>query len=69
MLNENNELAENKDTKHFDVGNTVVLQHDQACLVRTFKKETEVKIIGKSVRGYDIEDKYGNKVIECVWIL
>lgn len=39
MLNENNELAENKDTKYFDVGNTVVLQHDQACLVRRLKKE------------------------------
>ena len=59
----------NKDTKCLDGGTTVVLQHDQARLVRTLKKGTEVKILGKSVRGYDIEDKYGNKVIECGWIL
>ena len=29
-----------------------------------FEKGTKVKVIGKSYRGYDLEDEYGNRVIE-----
>lgn len=29
-----------------------------------FEKGTIVKVIGKSYRGYDIEDEYGNKILE-----
>lgn len=36
-------INENKDTKCLDVGNTVVLQHGQACLVRTLKKRNRSK--------------------------
>lgn len=29
-----------------------------------FEKLTKVKVIGKSYRGYDLEDEYGNRIIE-----
>lgn len=29
-----------------------------------FEKGTIVKVIGRSYRGYDIEDRYGNKMLE-----
>lgn len=29
-----------------------------------FEKGTKVKVIGKSYRGYDLEDEYGNRIIE-----
>ena len=29
-----------------------------------FEKGTKVKVIGKSYRGYDLKDEYGNRVIE-----
>lgn len=29
-----------------------------------FEKGTIVKVIGKSYRGYDLEDEYGNRLIE-----
>lgn len=29
-----------------------------------FEKGTKVKIIGQSYRGYDLEDEYGNRILE-----
>ena len=29
-----------------------------------FEKGTRVKVIGKSFRGYDLEDEYGNRILE-----
>lgn len=42
------------------IGKTVVLQNEHKSCAGTFEKGTEVKIIGQSERGYDIEDEYGN---------
>lgn len=46
------------------VGKTVILQNEHKSYAGTFEKGTEVKIIGQSQRGYDIEDEYGNRMIE-----
>lgn len=34
-----------------------------------FEIGTLVKIIGKSERGYDIEDEFGNRMIEIGWVI
>jgi hypothetical protein len=34
------------------------------CMSGYFEKDTKVKIIGVSPRGYDLEDEYGNKIYE-----
>lgn len=51
------------------VGKTIILQNEHKSCAGTFEKGTEVKIIGMSERGYDIEDKYGNRMFECGWNL
>lgn len=51
------------------IGKTIVLQNEHKSCAGTFEKGTEVKIIGQSERGYDIEDEYGNRMIECGWNL
>ena len=34
-----------------------------------FEIGTKVKVIDKSYRGYDIEDEFGNRMLECGWII
>lgn len=40
------------------------LQQKVNSLAGYFEKGTKVKVIGKSYRGYDLEDEYGNRLIE-----
>ena len=47
----------------FEVGDLVVATED----ILFLPKNTKVKIIGVSARGYDLVDEYGNKVIETGW--
>ena len=34
-----------------------------------FQIGTKVKVIGITDRGYDIEDKYGNRICEIGWLI
>lgn len=56
-------------TNGHKVGDTVILKREHSSLAGTFEKGTEVKVIGKSERGYDIADEYGNRMTECGWNL
>lgn len=47
----------------FEVGDSVVTTKDICFL----PKGTVVKIVDVSGRGYDLMDRYGNKVIETGW--
>ena len=47
------------------VGEIVKTTVDQAALNGTIKTGTLVTIIGISEMGYDIEDCYGNRILEC----
>lgn len=51
------------------VGDVVILTQEHESLSGKFEKGTKVKVTGMSDRGYDIEDEYGNKMIECGWVL
>ena len=52
-----------------NVGDTIILKNEHKSLVGTFEKGTEVKILSKGPRGYDIIDEFGNKMYECGWDL
>lgn len=48
----------------FEIGDFVTTTRKIDSCAGYFEKGTRVKVIGKSYRGYDLEDEYGNKVIE-----
>lgn len=59
-----------RNNKGKEVGDWVVLTRDISSLSGTFEKGTKVKITGTTpMRGYNIEDEYGNKMYECGWSL
>lgn len=48
----------------FEVGEWATTKRKVDSCAGYFEKGTKVKVIGKSCRGYDLEDEYGNKIIE-----
>lgn len=53
-----------------EVGNWVVTTKEHSALIGTFAVGSRVKIVDiDPVRGYAIEDKHGNKIIEIGWII
>lgn len=50
-----------------EVGDWVTTHKRHECLAGVMTKGTKVKIIGIGERGYDIEDEFGNKVLEIGW--
>ena len=47
----------------FEFGEWVVTKRKIASCLAHFKAGTKVKVVGKSYRGYDLEDEFGNRII------
>lgn len=54
-------FVRNSDIK---IGDTVKTTKVFSSFTGKFEKGSIVKVVGIGVRGYDIEDEYGNRVIE-----
>lgn len=48
----------------FGIGQIVVTAKEVASCAGYFEEGTKVEIIGISERGYDLQDEYGNRIIE-----
>lgn len=57
-------MAYIKHNNGFEIGETVVTKRKVDSCAGYFEKGTQVKIVGISERGYDLQDEYGNRVIE-----
>lgn len=57
-------MAYIKHKNEFNIGEWVTTKKVIDSCAGYFEKGTKVKIIGKSHRGYDLEDEYGNRIIE-----
>ena len=53
-----------KNKNGFEIGDWATTIKKVDSCAGYFEKGTKVKVIGKSYRGYDLEDEYGNRVIE-----
>lgn len=53
-----------KNKNGFEIGDWATTTKKVDSCAGYFEKGTKVKVIGKSYRGYDLEDEYGNRVIE-----
>ena len=52
------------------VGKWVITTKEHSALNGTFAAGSRVKIVDiDPIRGYSIEDKYGNKIIEIGWVI
>ena len=53
-----------------EIGNWVTTTREHSSLSGTFTKRSRVKIVDiDPIRGYAIEDKYGNRIIEIGWVI
>ena len=53
-----------------NVGDWVILTKEHKSCAGTFEKGTKVKVTGVTpMRGFDIEDEFGNKMGECGYTL
>ena len=52
---------------NIEVGDWVTTNRKVDSFAGYFESGTKVKVIGVSVRGYDLEDEYGHRVIETGW--
>lgn len=57
-------IAYVKNKNGFEIGDWATTTKKVDSCAGYFEKGTKVKVIGKSYRGYDLEDEYGNRVIE-----
>ena len=57
-------MAYVKNKNGFEVGDWAITTRKVDSYAGYFEKGTKVKVIGKSYRGYDLEDEYGNRLIE-----
>jgi hypothetical protein len=57
-------FVKNSDIK---IGDAVKTTKVFSSFAGKFEKGSIVTVVGISERGYDIEDEYGNKVIEIGW--
>lgn len=56
--------------KQHKVGDWVITQHEHESCAGKFTAGSRVQIIEiDPVRGYAIQDKHGNRIIECGWDL
>ena len=55
-------------TKGNSIGDWVITKRRHESMAGVFTKGSKVKIIDNNpIRGYDIEDEYGNKMYEIGW--
>lgn len=57
-------MAYVKNKNGFEIGDWATTARKVDSCSGYFEEGTRVKVIGKSYRGYDLEDEYGNRVIE-----
>lgn len=57
-------MAYVKNKNGFEIGDWAITTKKVDSCAGYFEKGTKVKVIGKSYRGYDLEDEYGNRVLE-----
>ena len=63
-------MAYIKASSSYEIGKWVVTKKKHTSLGGTFAKGSKVKITGcDPIRGYSIEDKKGNKIIEIGWVV
>ena len=56
--------------KKNEIGDWVITKRRHESMAGTFTVGSKVKIIGiDPVRGYAIEDEYGNKMCEIGWVI
>lgn len=48
----------------FEIGDWATTAKKVDSIAGYFEEGTRVKVIGKSYRGYDLEDEYGNRIRE-----
>ena len=57
-------MAYIKNKNEFEVGDWATTTRKVDSFAGYFEKGTKVKVIGKSYRGYDLEDEHGNIITE-----
>ena len=57
-------MAYIKNKNGFEVGDFATTKRKIDSFAGYFEKGTKVKVIGKSYRGYDLEDEHGNIINE-----
>lgn len=57
-------MAYVKHKNEFNIGDWATTKRDIDSFVGYFEKGTRVKVVGKSDRGYDLEDEEGNRITE-----
>lgn len=63
-------MAYIKASSSYEIGKWVVTTKEHTSLCGTFTKGSEVKITSLDpIRGYSIEDKEGNEMIEIGWVV
>jgi len=50
-------------------GDVVITEKEHSSCSGTFEIGTKVTVIGRTERGYDIEDEFGNKMYEIGWVI
>ena len=49
----------------FKVGDWVIARRKLKAEAGYFEKGTKVKVVGIGIHGYNLEDEYGNRLIDC----
>ena len=63
-------MAYIKTTNENKIGDWVITRKRHESLSSIFTEGSKVKIIGiDPIRGYAIEDEYGNKMLEIGWVI
>lgn len=57
-------MAYIKNKNGFNINDFAVTTRKVSSISGYFEKGTKVKVIGKSCRGYDLEDEHGNRILE-----
>lgn len=61
-------MAYIKNNNQYEIGRWTITKKEHSALNGTFTKGSRVKIVDiDPVRGYAIEDEYGNRVSEIGW--
>lgn len=50
-------------------GDIVYTSKEHSSLSGTFEIGTKVTVIGRTLKGYDIEDELGNRICEIGWVI
>lgn len=60
-------MAYVKNNNSVEVGDWAITNRKVNSCACYFEKDTKVKVVGVTERGYDLMDEHGNRVIETGW--